>query len=203
MVPMPNLDTYFELTKALISLGRNRGYILIDELNSFLPPSASTPADIEALMGLFARLGVGVGATEEEALLAKEQIEPEFTALEPSTKGEKEGDVDLDAADGDKFNDPVRMYLKEMGTVPLLKREDEVEIAKRIEVGVRSVMRLLSHSRLAASLLIDIGKMLKENPGKIREVVGLSDDVDEDEDAESTSATQHVHHQFEKFFVYD
>ncbi|HJV90259.1 MAG TPA: RNA polymerase sigma factor region1.1 domain-containing protein, partial [Holophagaceae bacterium] len=80
MVPMPNLDTYFELTKALISLGRNRGYILVDELNSFLPPSASTPADIEALMGLFARLGVGVGATEEEALLAKEQIEPEYTA---------------------------------------------------------------------------------------------------------------------------
>ncbi|HJW32721.1 MAG TPA: RNA polymerase sigma factor RpoD [Holophagaceae bacterium] len=203
MVPMPNLDTYFELTKALISLGRNRGYILVDELNSFLPPSASTPADIEALMGLFARLGVGVGATEEEALLAKEQIEPEYTAVEPSTKGEKEGDVDLDSADGDKFNDPVRMYLKEMGTVPLLKREDEVEIAKRIEVGVRSVMRLLSHSRLAANLLIDIGKMLKENPGKIREVVGLSDDVDEDEDAESTSATQHVHHQFEKLLVYD
>ena len=203
MVPMPNLDTYFELTKALISLGRNRGYILIDELNAFLPPSASTVADIEALMGLFARLGIGVGATEEEALLAKEQIEPEFTPLEPSAKGDKEGDVDLDAADGDKFNDPVRMYLKEMGTVPLLKREDEVEIAKRIEVGVRSVMRLLSHSRLAASLLIDIGKMLKENPGKIREVVGLSDDVDEDEDAESTSATQHVHHQFEKLLVYD
>jgi RNA polymerase primary sigma factor len=95
------------------------------------------------------------------------------------------------------------MYLKEMGTVPLLKREDEVEIAKRIEVGVRSVMRALSRSRLAASLLIDIGKMLKENPGKIREVVGLSDDVDEDEDAESTSATQHVHHQFEKLLVYD
>ena len=95
------------------------------------------------------------------------------------------------------------MYLKEMGTVPLLKREDEVEIAKRIEVGVRSVMRALSRSRLAASLLIDIGKMLKENPGKIREVVGLSDEVDEDEDAESTSATQHVHHQFEKLLVYD
>ena len=203
MVPMPNLDTYFELTKALISLGRNRGYILVDELNSFLPPSASTPEDIEALMGLFARLGVGVGATEEEALLAKEQIEPEYTHTEPAPKSDKEGDVDLDSADGDKFNDPVRMYLKEMGTVPLLKREDEVEIAKRIEVGVRSVMRLLSHSRLAASLLIDIGKMLKENPGKIREVVGLSDDVDEDEDAESTSATQHVHHQFEKLLVYD
>ena len=95
------------------------------------------------------------------------------------------------------------MYLKEMGTVPLLKREDEVEIAKRIEIGVRSVMRSLSRSRLAVGLLIEIGKMLKDNPGKIREVVGLSDELDDDEDAENTSATQHVHHQFEKLLTYD
>lgn len=204
MVPAPQLDAYYELTKALISLGRNRGYLLIDELNAFMPPSGTVAVDVEHLMGLFARLGIGVGATEEEALAAKEQIEPEFVPVEGGQKVDKENvDIDLDAADTDKFNDPVRMYLKEMGTVPLLKREDEVEIAKRIEVGVRMVMRLLSHSRLAASLLIEIGKMLKENPGKIREVVGLSDEVDEDEDAESTSATQHVHHQFEKLLVYD
>jgi RNA polymerase primary sigma factor len=203
MVPAPQMDAYYELTKALISLGRNRGYLLIDELNSFMPPSATAVFDVEALMALFARLGIGVGATEEEALAAKEQIEPDFVPMEPGQKVDKDVDIDIDAQDSEKFNDPVRMYLKEMGTVPLLKREDEVEIAKRIEVGVRSVMRLLSHSRLAASLLIEIGKMLKENPGKIREVVGLSDEVDEDEDADSTSATQHVHHQFEKLLVYD
>jgi RNA polymerase primary sigma factor len=126
-----------------------------------------------------------------------------LVSLEISGKAEKGIDIDIDSPEGDKFNDPVRMYLKEMGTVPLLKREDEVEIAKRIEVGIRGVMRSLSRSRLASSLLIDIGKMLKENPGKIREVVGLSDEVDEDEDASTTSATQHVHHQFEKLLVYD
>jgi RNA polymerase primary sigma factor len=64
-------------------------------------------------------------------------------------------------------------------------------------------MRSLSRSRLASSLLIDIGKMLKENPGKIREVVGLSDEVDDDENAGTTSATQHVHHQFEKLVAHD
>ncbi|HTL98584.1 MAG TPA: RNA polymerase sigma factor RpoD, partial [Holophagaceae bacterium] len=146
---------------------------------------------------------VGVGGTVESALANKEQIEPEFTLVAPTAKLDKDLDVDIDGPDADKYNDPVRMYLTEMGTVPLLKREDEVEIAKRIEIGVRSVMRALSRSRLAVGLLIDIGKMLKENPGKIREVVGLSDEVDEDEDAESTSATQHVHHQFEKLLVYD
>ncbi len=197
-------ESYYELTKALISMGRGRGYLLVDDLNAFLPESASSPQDVEIFMTLLGRLAVGVGATKEEALAARELIEAEVPAPEVITgRLDKDIDIDLDAADSDKFNDPVRMYLKEMGTVPLLKREDEVEIAKRIEVGVRSVMRALSRSRLASSLLIDIGKMLKENPGKIREVVGLSDEVDEDEDAESTSATQHVHHQFEKLLTYD
>ena len=208
MVPTPARESYYQLTKALVSLGRSRGYLLYDQLNAFLPSSASNPADLEALIGLFVRLGVGVGATEDEALASRSQAQEVMAeAAAPAAEGgarvEKEGDVDIDGPDSDKFNDPVRMYLKEMGTVPLLKREDEVEIAKRIEVGVRSVMRALSRSRLAASLLIDIGKMLKENPGKIREVGGLSDEVDEDEDAESTSATQHVHHQFEKLLVYE
>jgi RNA polymerase primary sigma factor len=203
MVQTPSRESYFELTKALISLARNRGILLIDELNAFLPEDAGTPADLEIVMGMFNRLGVGIGQTEAEAKQDRENLEPEVFAVAAPARLDKELDVDIDGPDSDKFNDPVRMYLKEMGTVPLLKREDEVEIAKRIEVGVRSVMRALSRSRLAASLLIDIGKMLKENPGKIREVVGLSDEVDEDEDAESTSATQHVHHQFEKLLVFD
>jgi RNA polymerase primary sigma factor len=204
MVPTSARESYYQLTKALISLGKSRGFVLVDELNAFLPNSMSTPADLESLMAMFSRLGVGVGSTEEEALALREQtVEAEAPFVETPPKTEKESDVDINSPDSDKFNDPVRMYLKEMGTVPLLKREDEVEIAKRIEVGVRSVMRALSRSRLAANLLIDIGKMLKENPGKIREVVGLSDEVDEDEDAESTSATQHVHHQFEKLLVFE
>ncbi|HEX9082968.1 MAG TPA: sigma-70 family RNA polymerase sigma factor, partial [Holophagaceae bacterium] len=203
MVLTPAREAYYELTKALISLGRKNGYLLVDQLNDFLPSNASNPDDLDQIISLFARLGIGIGATEEEALMARDAIEPEFVAVEPAAKVDKDLDIEIDSPDSDKFNDPVRMYLKEMGTVPLLKREDEVEIAKRIEVGVRSVMRALSRSRLAASLLIDIGRMLKENPGKIREVVGLSDEVDEDEDAESTSATQHVHHQFEKLLVYD
>jgi len=205
MVPTPARESYYQLTKALISIGRSRGYVLIDELNAFLPESASHPDDVENVMTMLGRLSIGVGATPDEALATKEQGEAELgLPVETVARVEKEGgEVDIDSPDSDKYNDPVRMYLKEMGTVPLLKREDEVEIAKRIEVGVRSVMRALSRSRLASSILIDIGKMLKENPGKIREVVGLSDEVDDDEDAESTSATQHVHHQFEKLLGFE
>lgn len=200
---MPKLNSYYRLSKGLISLGKSRGFVLIDELNMLLSEVDVTPDDIEDIASMLNKLAIGVGETEAEALLSLGRNEAEIFFNDVSVKMDKESDIDIDGADGDKFNDPVRMYLKEMGTVPLLKREDEVEIAKRIEVGVRSVMRVLSRSRLAASLLIDIGKILKESPGKIREVVGLSDEVDEDEDAENTSATQHVHHQFEKLLSFE
>jgi len=197
-------ECYYPLTKALISLGKKRGYVLLDELNDFMPETDSIVDDMELLETMFLKLGIGIGATKEDALEARKTALSEmFTSFEALGKAEKGIDIDIDSVEGDKFNDPVRMYLKEMGTVPLLKREDEVEIAKRIEVGIRGVMRSLSRSRLASSLLIDIGKMLKENPGKIREVVGLPDEVDEDEDASTTSATQQVHRQFEKLLVYD
>lgn len=199
-------EWYFTLTKALILKGRRRGYVLLDELNNFLPETSSIVDDIELMESMFLKLGVGVGVSVEEALEAgrvvKAEMEVPFDVFNRIDK-EKGIDVDIDSPEGDKFNDPVRMYLKEMGTVPLLKREDEVEIAKRIEVGIRGVMRSLSRSRLASSLLIDIGRMLKENPGKIREVVGLSDEIDEDEEVGVTSATQHVHHQFQKLLIHD
>ena len=194
-------EEFFEFTTHLVRLGKKRGYILIDELNNFLPDGFS-PKDIDAIIICLKRLNIGYGKTEEDGLTAKENIEPEYRVFATDKKGDGD-DVSEGGSEGDKFNDPVRMYLKEMGTVPLLKREDEVEIAKRIEIGVRSVMRSLSRSRLAVGLLIEIGKMLKDNPGKIREVVGLSDELDDDEDAENTSATQHVHHQFEKLLTYD
>jgi RNA polymerase primary sigma factor len=202
----PPRECYYPLTKALISLGKKRGYVLLDELNDFIPETSSIVEDMEQLESMFLRLGIGVGATKEEAIEArKAAIAEKAASFDFSGRADKEKgiDIEIDDPEGDKFNDPVRMYLKEMGTVPLLKREDEVEIAKRIEVGIRGVMRSLSRSRLASSLLIDIGKMLKENPGKIREVVGLSDEVDEDEDAGNTSATQHVHNQFEKLLQHD
>lgn len=203
MVSVPILENYYQLAKKLLLLGKSRGFILMDELNSVIAGAALSQTDIEEIILIFSKLAIGVGETEAEALMSRDQNEVETLFNDISLKPDRDGDIDIDVVDGDKFNDPVRMYLKEMGTVPLLKREDEVEIAKRIEVGVRSVMRVISRSRLAANLLIEIGKMLKDNPGKIREVVGLSDEVDEDEDADNTSATQHVHHQFEKLLSFD
>ena len=74
MAPAPSRENYYELSKSLIALGRSRGYILIDELNNFLPDSASAPLDVELIMSMLSRLGVGVGSTEDEALASREQI---------------------------------------------------------------------------------------------------------------------------------
>jgi len=207
MIIRPPLNHYHRLTKAMVALGKRRGFLLFDELNGFLPETDSVVDDIELLETKLLRLGIGVGATKDDALEAKRNvmIEMAASAKNPRGKADKESGLDVEVeggAEGDKNNDPVRMYLKEMGTHQLLKREDEVEIAKRIEVATWDVIRSLSRSRLASGLLIDTGKDLKENPGKVREVVGLSDELDSDEKSETT-ATQHVLRQFEKLLQYD
>jgi RNA polymerase primary sigma factor len=205
MLICPPRFHYHHLTRAMVLLGKRRGFLLFDELNGFLPETDSIVEDIERLETKLLQLGVGVGSSKEDALEAKRNAMAEMAASYDMQKGGRDRglDTEVEGAEGDKYNDPVRMYLKEMGTVPLLKREDEVEIAKRIELGAWDVMRSLSRSRLASSLLIDTGKQLKENPGKVREVVGLSDELDGDEDAKTTSATQHVLRQFEKLLQYD
>ncbi|HTL98566.1 MAG TPA: RNA polymerase sigma factor region1.1 domain-containing protein, partial [Holophagaceae bacterium] len=95
-------EAYYEHTKALISLARSRGYLLFDELNNFLPESASSPSDLETALGLLGRLGIGVGETPEAALAAKAQLEPEYQHVEPVAKTSKDDmDVDLDSSDSD------------------------------------------------------------------------------------------------------
>jgi RNA polymerase primary sigma factor len=82
---------------------------------------------------------------------------------------------------GEKTNDPVRMYLREMGTVPLLKREGEVEIAKQIERGQKMVLKALSRSAIVVHDMLRLREMLQENPGKLKDVVNLNDDEYTDE----------------------
>ena len=97
---------------------------------------------------------------------------------------EETGDSELDLSAGqlDKGSDPVRLYLREMATVPLLKREQEVSIAKRIEAGLRRAQRALSRSPIAVAELLRIGEELEAGKIGIRDVVNLSDDVELDEE---------------------
>ncbi|HYI95833.1 MAG TPA: RNA polymerase sigma factor RpoD [Bryobacteraceae bacterium] len=134
--------------RQLVDSGKEKGYVLYDEVNDLLPDDIATGPELDDLLADFDSAGVEI--LEEPKLEFDKKLDEseEFTEL------------DLAQDFGDKTNDPVRMYLREMGTVPLLTREGEIELAKRIERGQRSVNKSLSRSPLI-----------------IREIAALAEDI--------------------------
>ena len=126
----------FERLKDLMDSGKEKGYVLYDEVSDLLPDEMSGSRELDDILADFDRNGVDI----LEAPLEKKDGEAEV--------GEDFSDLDLTAEVSDKTTDPVRMYLREMGTVPLLTREGEIELAKRIERGQTALMKALSRSPL-------------------------------------------------------
>ena len=126
-----SLEERFEEVRQLLIIGKEKGFLLYDEVNDLLPTElTSNPEDLDELMGIFQAAGIDLVDTDK-GYREREGME----RSENATVGGEEGDLDLTPGALDKTNDPVRMYLREMGTVPLLTREGEVAIAKRIEQG--------------------------------------------------------------------
>src|SRR5579863_3315250 len=142
------LEEKYDQVRQLIAMGKERGYLLYDEVNDILPPEVHSSEEIDDLLSTFERYGIDVYedlASAKAALAAADSAEgAELMKEEPSSENE----VDLDLTPGalEKTNDPVRMYLREMGTVPLLTREGEVAIAKRIERGQLLVLKTISRA---------------------------------------------------------
>ena len=118
------LDDKYDEVKQLIDMGKEKGYLLYDEVNDLLPADVTSSDELDDMFSIFRSQGIEVVDGEPKAAGA-EKLGYDKEASE---------DVELDLTPGalDKTNDPVRLYLREMGTVPLLTREGEVEIAKRI-----------------------------------------------------------------------
>jgi RNA polymerase primary sigma factor len=167
-------DEKFDQVNKLISLGKEKGYLLYDEVNDLLPSDVHSAEDLSDLLSMFDSEGIEVvdsprGKSPESIALDKTD------ELKPDEAGD---DVELDLSPGalDKTNDPVRMYLREMGTVPLLTREGEVEIAKRIERGQMKVFKALSRSPVVIQALLATGRQLKAGEKSIKEVVVFDDE---------------------------
>jgi len=126
----------FGRLRQLVDSGKEKGYVLYDEVNDLLPDDIATGPELDDLLADFDSAGVEI--LEEPKLEFDKKLD----------EGEEFAELDLAQDFGDKTNDPVRMYLREMGTVPLLTREGEIELAKRIERGQRSVNKSLSRSPL-------------------------------------------------------
>src|SRR6478736_5836026 len=123
------LDVTAAGVKRLIAKGKERGYITFDELNAILPPDQNSSEQIEDVMANFSEMGIQVVESEE----SEEGEVPAAKAEKADEAEEQSGNVD--EANLGRTDDPVRMYLREMGSVELLSREGEIAIAKRIEAG--------------------------------------------------------------------
>jgi RNA polymerase primary sigma factor len=166
------LDDKYDDIKKLIDTGKEKGYLTYDQVNDLIPHDVHSPEDLDDLLTTIGTQGIDVleGPKLPSAALDKEDEE----------LGE---DVELDLTPGalEKTNDPVRMYLREMGTVPLLTREGEVEIAKRIERGQIRVLKALSRSPIVINELLALGEDLKKSVRSIKEVVTFDEEEITDE----------------------
>src|ERR1700687_3499972 len=156
------LDDKYEDIQKLIDTGKEKGFLAYNEVNDLLPNDINSADDLDDLLGMIGTQGINV--LEDTKLPSEKKFDPE---------AEESEDVELDLTPGalEKTNDPVRMYLREMGTVPLLTREGEVEIAKRIERGQLRVLKALSRSAIVIREIIAIGEDLKRGVRSIKEVV--------------------------------
>ena len=180
-------EKYVEV-KQLIALGKEKGFLLYDEIYEVLPEEVtSLPEELDEIYIRFNDLGIDVVEdAEKQAALppGKGTMTIDGTIEEKEVDQREEVQADIIAASSgivDKTNDPVRMYLREMGTVKLLDRQGEVDIAKRIEKGERKVYKALSQNRIILEEILKIHENAKKDTRVIKEMIDLAMPEDEDE----------------------
>ncbi len=178
-----------DVMERLLELGGDKKYLTFDDLNRELPDNVVSPDDIEDVLQKLEGSNIPVADSDERLLeqAAVVVVDEDDDALDD--------DVELDLSAGalEKTNDPVRLYLREMGVVPLLTREGEVAIAKRIERGQLKTQKAIARSPIAVRELLRIGESLEAGTANIREIVLFSEQAeltgDEDKAEEYRSWT--------------
>jgi RNA polymerase primary sigma factor len=163
----PVLDLNDAAVKRLIKQAKARGYVTLDELNAVLPSDETSPEQIEDIMSMLNEMGINVVESEEEsenlAVKAEEEVSGETALMK----------VEAPKLPADRTDDPVRMYLREMGAVELLSREGEIAIAKRIEAGREAMISGLCESPLTFQAIIIWRDELNEGRILLRDIIDL------------------------------
>jgi RNA polymerase primary sigma factor len=185
--------------------GREARYLLHDEVTDALPGEVRPPEEIGSIFSAFDPDGhhedAAVETAPHEALDSAEFGSPEAHAI---VEGSRDGEVEVDETAHllDKTNDPVRLYLREMGSVPLLKREGEVALAKRIERGHGLVLKTISRSPIILQELIAAGRELREGARSIKEIVQFGEEeITEEQLEEKTRQTLRIIDRIEKLYA--
>ncbi len=167
-----SIEERYDEVRQLITVGKEKGYLLYDEVNELLPSEITSAEDLDELFNAFGSAGIEV-VDSDKAYRGDKDFDRD---------GNEDGpELDLTPGALDKTNDPVRMYLREMGTVPLLTREGEVAIAKRIERGKLAVIKSISRTPTIAKRILIMGDQLRAGERTIRELVTFSDEEITDE----------------------
>ncbi|MFP2871295.1 RNA polymerase sigma factor RpoD [Acetobacter tropicalis] len=204
------LDTQSAAVKKLIAKGREHGCITFDELNAVLPQDKMSSEQIEDIMAMLSEMGIQVVESEEgeDAETAKANTGEGEDAAEEDAEEAETPTGNVNAENLGRTDDPVRMYLREMGTVELLSREGEIAIAKRIEAGRDEMIGGLCESPLTFRAIISWHEMIRNNEMLLRDIVDLeamqsggnppgegedgfeSDDSEESDEAEAETETE-------------
>jgi RNA polymerase primary sigma factor len=172
------IEEKYDQVRQLMAIGRERGYLLYDELNEILPPEVISAEEINEILAALDRSGIEVYEDATVAEDARDAVEAAGTGAAESQEDPTTEDSELDLTPGtpEKTNDPIRLYLREMGTVALLTREGEVAIAKRIERGQSLVLKTITRAPLILKELEQIGQDLSNGTRSIKEIVQFDDE---------------------------
>jgi RNA polymerase primary sigma factor len=191
-LPKEDAETRRTRLKNLIKLGKERGFLTYSEINDHLPDDLVDAEQIEAIISTFGDMGIQVydQAPDQETLLIASDTQP---VAQPDEDVEEQAEAALSTVDSEfgRTTDPVRMYMREMGSVELLTREGEIEIAKRIEEGLRHMIQAISACPTTVREILDLADKVEKDELRIDEVVdGLIDpNAKDDFDPKRAEAT--------------
>jgi RNA polymerase primary sigma factor len=164
-----------DVMQRLLELGGDKKYLTFDDLNRELPDNVVSPDDIEDVLQKLEGSNIAVADSDERLIEQAAALVPDD---DEDDSIDEDVELDLSAGALEKTNDPVRLYLREMGIVPLLTREGEVVIAKRIERGQIKTKKAITRSPIAVEELLKIGEDLEEDRANIRDIVTFSEQAE-------------------------
>ncbi|HEX8088312.1 MAG TPA: sigma-70 family RNA polymerase sigma factor, partial [Blastocatellia bacterium] len=167
-------EKYSDEVEKLLEVGKEKEYLTYDDINRLLPPDMNSADEIEAILDVIGAEGISISDTDEKFIEAAAAAVGNGDGKVDDALDE-EMDLDLTPGTLDKTNDPVRLYLREMAVVPLLTRDGEVSIARRIERGRMRTLKAISRSPICIEDLIQIGERLRRGELHIREVISFSE----------------------------
>jgi RNA polymerase primary sigma factor len=198
------IEEKYEQVRNLITLGKERGYLLYDDVNNMLPPEIHSAEDMEDLLSTFERYGINIYEdlfSAKAALAASGEVEVIETEAKEEPVADDGADLDLTPGTLSKTEDPVRLYLREMGSAPLLKRQGEVALAKRIERGQLIVLKTISRSPIVLKNLLASGEELRKGTRSIKDIVQFDQEELTDEIVEERARqTMRIIGKIEKHF---